>query len=117
MTDHAAPDSITFEDFLRVDLRVGTIVEAFFNPKAIKSAYVLKIDFGDLGVRQSSAQITENYAVDSLRGKQVIAVFNFPPKRVAGINSEVLVLAAVCRVNGTVLLQPMTNVENGTRIL
>lgn len=117
MNDETAPGPVKLDEFLKLDLRVGTVVDAYLNAKAIKPAYVLKIDFGELGVRQSSAQITENHTAESLPGDQVIAVFNFPPKRVAGIVSEVLVLAAVCPVNGTVLLKPSSKVKNGTRIL
>ena len=109
--------NITFEDFLKVDMRVGKIIDAQINKKAIKPAFALKIDFGNLGVKDSSAQITENYTAENLVGQQVIAVVNFPPKKVAGVKSEVLVLAAVCPNNGTVLLQPISEVRLGTRIL
>lgn len=106
---------VTVSDFLKVDIRVGTIVEAVENLKARLPAYVLRIDFG-VGQKTSSAQITQNYSKDELIGKQIIAVVNFPPKRVAGIMSEVLVLAAVCKTHGTVLLEPNSFVENGTRV-
>ena len=107
---------VTVSDFLKVDIRVGTIVEAVENLKARQPAYVLRIDFGQLGQKTSSAQITQNYSQQELIGKQIIAVVNFPPKRVAGIMSEVLVLAAVCKTHGTVLLEPNSFVENGTRV-
>jgi tRNA-binding protein len=109
--------TIDFADFLKVEIRVGTIVEARLNEKAIKQAYVLKIDFGEFGIKNSSAQITENYTTENLPGQKVIAVMNFAPKRVAGVKSEVLVLAAVCETKGTILLQPTGAVVNGTRIL
>lgn len=109
--------NIAFEDFLKVDMRIGKIIDAQINEKAIKPAFVLKIDFGELGIKNSSAQITENYTAEKLIGQQIIAVVNFPPKKVAGVKSEVLVLAAVCITNGTVLLQPANNVKVGTRIL
>jgi tRNA-binding protein len=109
--------NIAFEDFLKVDMRIGKIIDARINEKALKPAFVLKIDFGKLGIKNSSAQITENYTAEKLIGQQIIAVVNFPPKKVAGVKSEVLVLAAVCRTNGTVLLQPLTSVKVGTRIL
>ncbi len=107
---------IEFEQFLAVAMHVGTIVAAAANPKAKKPALVLKIDFGPLGCLQSSAQLCQNYAAESLVGTQVIAVLNFQPKRVAGVQSEVLVLAAVSDTNGVVLLRPASPVENGTRI-
>jgi tRNA-binding protein len=109
-------EEIAFSDFLKVDIRVGTILEVIENPKAMQPAYVLTIDFGELGQKTSSAQITQNYSKEELLGKQIIAVVNFTPKRVAGVKSEVLVLAALCKTQGTVLLQPSILVENGTRI-
>ena len=115
MDDSIATDAIAFSDFLTVDMRVGQIVEVTENPKAKKPAYVLNIDFGE-GHKTSSAQITQNYSKEELLGKQIVAVVNFPPKRVAGVKSEVLVLAAVCQVRGTVLVEPNLTVENGTRI-
>jgi tRNA-binding protein len=105
-----------FSDFLKVEIRVGEIIEVIDNLKAKKAAYVLKIDFGELGHKVSSAQITGNYSKEELLGTQIIAVMNFPPKRIAGVKSEVLVLAAVCSDTGTVLLKPTTSVSNGTRI-
>jgi tRNA-binding protein len=113
----ATPQEITFSDFLKVDIRVGKILEATDNLKAKQPAYVLKIDFGELGLKTSSAQITQNYSKEELIGKQIIAVVNFSPKKVAGIKSEVLVLAAVCKIRGTVLLEPNADVENGIRVL
>ena len=108
---------ISFDDFLKVEIATGTIVEAVLNPKAKKPAFILKIDFGELGFKMSSAQITENYSPENLIGKQIVAVMNFPAKRVAGVVSEVLVLAAVSAAKGTVLLEPGMSVENGVRIL
>lgn len=109
-------DTILFEDFLRADLRVGTVRSAEPNPKARKPAYVLTIDFGPLGTRTSSAQLTERYAAEDLVGRQVVAVVNFPPKRVAGVTSEVLVLGAVDAAAGTTLLVPSHAVADGTRV-
>ena len=109
-------NEISFDDFLKVQIATGTIVEAVLNPKAKKPAYALTIDFGELGFKTSSAQMTENYSPEQLIGKQIIAVMNFPAKRVAGVVSEVLVLAAVSGQKGTVLLQPQMSVENGVRI-
>ncbi len=107
---------ISFDNFLQVDIRVGQICHAADNLKARKPAYILTIDFGELGEKVSSAQITANYSKQELIGKKVIAVVNFAPKKIAGIKSEVLVLAAVCETNGTVLIEPNLDVENGTRI-
>ncbi|MBF2014172.1 MAG: tRNA-binding protein [Rivularia sp. T60_A2020_040] len=108
---------LDFETFLKVDIRVGTIIEVQENIKAKKPAYILKIDFGEFGFKTSSAQIVENYTKESLLHQQIVAVVNFPPKLVAGVKSEVLVLAAVCQQQGTVLLQPNLFVNNGVRIL
>ncbi|MBB4935323.1 tRNA-binding protein [Lipingzhangella halophila] len=107
----------TFEDFLELDIRVGRIVHAEPNAKASVPAYKLRIDFGaELGVKNSSAQLTENYDLESLKGRQVAAVVNFPPKKVAGFSSEVLVLAVVCEDSGTVLLRPDSEVTLGERV-
>lgn len=114
---NAAGETIEFGDFLRVDIRVGTVLECRLNEKARKPAYVLKVDFGELGVKTSSAQVTEHYTAAELVGSQVLAVVNFPPKRIAGIKSEVLVLAAVDKEKGTVLIRPDLPVANGTRML
>jgi len=109
--------ALSFEDFLKVEIRIGTIIEARLNPKARKPAYVMRIDFGEaIGIKTSSAQITENYSAEELIGKQVSAVMNFPPLRVAGVKSEVLVLAGVCDQNGTVLLYPSKPVSDGTSV-
>jgi tRNA-binding protein len=109
-------DTIGFDQFLGVEIRTGTIVEAALNPKARVPAYVLRIDFGPAGLKNSSAQITTNYTAQELVGKQVVAVLNFEPKRVAGVKSEVLVLGAVSDDKGVVLLEPTSAVENGARI-
>ncbi len=91
-SESAPPDTITFDDFLKVDLRLGRIVSALPFPQARKPAYQLHIDFGPLGLKASSAQITELYTPEDLVGRQVVAVVNFPPRRIAGFSSEVLVL-------------------------
>ena len=108
--------TIAFDDFLKVEVRTGTIIEAKLNPKARVPAYVLTIDFGPLGLRKSSAQLTRNYTAIELVGKQIVAVLNFKPKRIAGVKSEVLVLGAVCENTGTVLLEPTFRTENGVPI-
>lgn len=107
---------ITFDDFLKVDMRVGTVIMAEPNAKARVPAYILTIDFGPLGIKTSSAQLTRNYGTEDMVGKQVVAVVNFPVKRIAGIASEVLVLGAYSAEKDVVLLQPTMDVENGSRI-
>ena len=107
---------VSFEEFQRIRIHVGTIVEAAPNPRAKVPAYVLRIDFGPHGQRTSSAQVARNYSLQDLVGRQVVAVMNFPPKRVAGIKSEVLVLGAVSDVEGVMLLQPSCLVANGTPV-
>ncbi len=107
---------IDFEQFLKLDLRVGTVRSARPNAAARVPSYVLEIDFGPLGVKTSSAQLTERYRPEDLVGRQVVAVVNFPPKRVAGVKSEVLVLAAVDESAGTTLLALTHPVADGTRV-
>ena len=109
-------EEISFDDFLKVQIVTGTIVDARPNPKARVPAFVIDIDFGPHGRKTSSAQLTRNYTPDMLMGKQIIAVANFPPKRIAGVKSEVLVLGAVSETHGVVLLEPTFPVENGVRI-
>lgn len=111
-----ASPTISWEDFTKVEIHTGTVIEAALNKKARVPAYVMKIDFGEMGVKTTSAQITKNYLADELVGQQVVAVTNFPPKRIAGIKSEVLVLGAVCGDDDIILLQPTLKVQNGLRI-
>ena len=107
---------ITIEDFNKVDMRVGTIIEATVNQKAKKPAYKLKIDFGkEMGIKTSSAQITKCYKEEDLMGRQIIAVVNFPPRQVADVKSEVLILGTDSK-QGIVLLEPEQQVENGDKI-
>ena len=107
---------ISFDDFMKVDMRVGTIIDAQFFAEARKPAIKLTIDFGPLGVKQSSAQITKRYESASLIGRQIAAVVNFPPMRIAGYKSEVLVLGGVPDEEDVILLQPDQEVANGTKI-
>lgn len=107
---------INIEDFMKVDMRVGTILEADINEKAKKPAYKLKIDFGEeIGIKTSSAQITKLYSTNELIGKQIIGVVNFPPKQIANVKSEVLVLGSDSE-QGIVLLGLTQKVKNGDRI-
>ena len=105
---------ITYEDFRKVDIRVGTVLSLRKNEKARQPALVLEIDFGkDIGVKISSAKITHHYNSDNLVGRQVIAVCNFPNKNIAGIVSEVLILGAIEEDDKVVLLHPSQKVKNG----
>ena len=106
----------TFEDFIKLDIRVGTIIEAKVFEKAKKPAYQLKIDFGEeIGIKKSSAQITDIYEIKDLIGKQILAVVNFPPRQIANFMSEVLVLGAYSK-SGVVLIKPDKQVENGDKL-
>ena len=108
---------INWNDFEKVEIRVGTILKAENFPKAKKPAYQLTIDFGEkLGVKRSSAQITNRYSIEDLEGKQIVAVVNFPKKQIANFMSECLVLGSVGANNDIVLLNPDHKVENGLRV-
>lgn len=109
-------DIITFEDFTKVDLRVGTIIEVNDFPEARNPAYQLTIDFGDLGVRKSSAQITTLYKKEDLFQRQLVAIVNFPKKQIAKFMSECLVLGAV-NDKDVILLNPENQVKNGTPVV
>lgn len=107
---------ISWEDFEKINIQTGTIVEINDFPKARKPAYKLKIDFGQSGIKQSSAQITKHYSKEQLIGQQVVAVVNFPPKQIAGFFSECLVLGVYDENNDVILLQPERKVANGRKI-
>lgn len=107
---------IGWKDFEKVEMRTGTIIEVIDFPDARNPSYKLSIDFGPYGIKQSSAQITKLYSKEELKGKQVIAVVNFPPKQIANFMSECLVLGCVGDNKEVTLLQPGLAVANGTRI-
>jgi tRNA-binding protein len=108
--------TISWSDFEKVDIRAGTVLEALPFPEARKPAYKLKIDFGPMGIKKSSAQITTFYTPESLLGKQVIAVVNFPPKQIGPFVSECLVLGVYTQDREVVLLSPLQPVDNGGKI-
>lgn len=107
---------ISWDDFEKIDIRLGTILEATPFPNAKKPAYRLLIDFGPAGIKKSSAQITAHYHVDELVGRQIIAVVNFPPKQIANFQSECLVLGIYDEQNEVVLLKPDKPTANGAKI-
>jgi tRNA-binding protein len=107
---------ISWDDFEKIDIRTGTILEVNDFPGARKPAYQLNIDFGELGIKRSSAQIKTLYTKDELPGKQVIAVVNFPVKQIANFFSECLVLGVYNENNDVVLLQPTMPVKNGSKV-
>jgi tRNA-binding protein len=107
---------ISWNDFEKIDIRTGTITDAREFPEARKPAYQLTIDFGAAGIKSSSAQITRFYSAAALVGQQVIAIINFPPKRIAGFISECLVLGIYDENNDVVLIQPKQAVSNGLKI-
>ena len=108
-------DTISFEDFQKIDIRIGTIIEINDFPKAKTPAYQLKIDFGKLGIKKSSAQITSLYTKKELLNKEVIAIINFKPKQIADFMSECLVLG-IRNGKDVVLLQSQKKVRNGSKI-
>jgi tRNA-binding protein len=112
-----APPRITYDDFQKVDVRVGTIVEAAPFPEARKPAIKLMIDFGaPLGIKKSSAQITNNYKLEELVGRQVAAVVNFPPRQIGPLMSEVLTLGFPDEASEVILIGPDRKVPNGGRL-
>ncbi len=109
--------TITYDDFLKVDIRVGTILKAEVFTEARKPAYKLEIDFGaEIGTKKTSAQITDHYTTDELIGRQIAAVVNFPPKQIGPMMSEVLTLGFSDTDGGIVLIAPDQSVPNGHRL-
>ena len=108
--------AISWDDFIKVEIRAGTIIEVSEFPKARKPAYKLLVDFGEFGIKRSSAQITVHYKKEELLNRQVIAVVNFPPKQIADFTSECLVLGVYDKNNDVILLQPDKFVDNGMKI-
>lgn len=109
--------TISYDDFLNVDIRVGTIIAAHDFPEARKPAYKLEIDFGDeIGVKKSSAQITDHYTKEDLEGKQIAAVVNFPDKQIGPFMSQCLTLGFMDEQNKVVLVEPNKTVPNGGRL-
>ena len=107
---------IQFEDFQKIDLRVGTIIEVLDFPEARNPAYQLKIDFGDLGIKKSSAQITELYSKKDLMNTQISAIINFKPRQIANFMSEVLVIGVYNGEGKVVLLKANKNIKNGDQV-
>ena len=115
--DAPAADPIAFDEFLKVDIRIGTIVEAEPFPEARKAAFRLKIDFGPaIGIRKSSAQIVDRYTLEELAGRQVAAVVNFPPRQIGKFMSEVLTLGFADEEGAVILFAPDRAVPNGSRL-
>ena len=110
-------EQITYDIFDKVDIRIGTVLSVKQNAKARKPSLIIEVDFGnEIGIKQSSAQITHYYSKDNLVGKQVIGVCNFPKKNIAGVVSEVLILGAIEKDGKVVLVHPSQNAENGLDI-
>jgi len=107
---------ITFDDFLKVDMRIGTVLNAKVNEKAKKPAYILEVDFGkEIGIKTTSAQITDKYSLEELIGMKVVGVVNFPPKQIADVKSEFLIIGSYSE-GGVTLLSPNKDAQNGDKI-
>ena len=110
-------EQITYDIFDKVDIRIGTVLSVKKNIKARKPSLIIEVDFGnEIGIKQSSAQITHYYSEESLKGKQVIGICNFPEKNIAGVKSEFLVLGAIEEDGKVVLIHPSQPVKNGLKI-
>ncbi|MDA7923618.1 tRNA-binding protein [Candidatus Pelagibacter sp.] len=110
-------EQITYDDFDKVDVRVGTVISVKKNEKARKPSLIIKVDFGkEIGIKQSSAQITHYYNEENLKGKQVVGICNFPEKNIAGIVSQVLILGSIDKEGKVILVHPSQESENGLPI-
>ncbi len=109
-------ENLTWDQFMQVEMRVGTVLSAEAFPEVRNPAYKITIDFGEFGIRKTSAQVTALYKPEDLIGKQVVAVINFPPKQIATMMSECLILGGIGENKEVTLLQPERKVKNGTRI-
>jgi tRNA-binding protein len=110
-------EQITYNDFDKIEIRVGTVISVKKNEKARKPSLVIQVDFGEeIGIKQSSAQITHYYNEEKLKGKQVVGVCNFPEKNIAGIVSQVLILGSIDKEGKVILLHPSQESENGLSI-
>lgn len=109
-------NSLTWDEFMHVEMRVGTIISAEIFKEVRNPAYKITVDFGEFGIRKTSAQVTTLYQAEELIGKQIVAVINFPPKQIATMMSECLVLGGIGDNKDVTLLQPERPVKNGTRI-
>jgi tRNA-binding protein len=110
-------EQITYNDFDKIDIRVGTVISVKKNEKARKPSLVIEVDFGnEIGIKQSSAQITHYYNEENLKGKQVVGICNFPEKNIAGIVSQVLILGSIDKEGKVILLHPSQESENGLSI-
>jgi tRNA-binding protein len=110
-------EQITYDDFNKVDIRIGTVISVKKNEKARKPSLVIEVDFGkEIGIKQSSAQITHYYNEENLKGKQVVGVCNFPEKNIAGIVSQVLILGSIDNEGKVILLHPSQESKNGLPI-
>lgn len=108
--------NISFEDFTKIDIRVGTIIEVNDFPKARKPAYQIRVDFGEIGIKNSSAQITDLYSKEELLNRQITAVINFKPKQIANFMSECLILGVANENNEIVLLKTSAVIKNGEQV-
>lgn len=109
-------NSLTWDEFMNVEMRVGTIISAEIFKEVRNPAYKITVDFGEFGIRKTSAQVTVLYEAEELIGKQVVAVVNFPPKQIANMMSECLIMGGIGDNKEVTLLQPERPVKNGTRI-
>jgi len=109
-------NTINWSDFTKVDMRIGTIISAEIFKEVNTPAYKLHIDFGEFGIKKTSAQITKLYIAEELIGKQIVAIINFPPKQIANMMSECLLLGVVGDTNDVVILNPERKVQNGLRV-